>query len=312
MITLKDIRDAAKRVAPYTHRTPVMISHQLNRMFNAEICFKCENFQKIGAFKIRGATNAVMSLSVEEAAKGVATHSSGNHAQAVSLAARNRGITAHIVMPSNAKAVKLAAVKGYGGEVTLCAPTLAAREATLEKILEKTGAHMIHPYNDWRIIAGQATCALEILDDGVRPDIIVTPVGGGGLMSGTALATHYIHPGTKVIAAEPEKADDAHRSFTSGKLQPSVDPQTVCDGLLTSLGNNTFSVMMKHVSAVLTVSEDNIIAAMRLIWERLKIVVEPSAAVTLAAVMQYPDRFQDQTVALILTGGNVDLADLPW
>ena len=282
---LKTIEAAAARIKPYIHRTPVLTSQSINRMLGAEFFFKCENFQKVGAFKSRGACNAVFSLGEDEVAKGVATHSSGNHAQALARAALIRGCKAYIVMPETSSRVKSEAVKGYGGEITFCKPTLEARESTLAEVVERTGATEIHPYNDYRIIAGQATAAMELIEDIAELDVIMAPVGGGGLLSGTALATAYLSPRTRVIAAEPAGADDAYRSFTSRQFVPSVNPKTISDGLLTSLGTLTFPIILDKVHRIITVSEESIIAAMQLTWERMKIIIEPSSAVPLAAVM---------------------------
>ncbi len=307
-----DIEQAAERIAPHVHRTPVLTSASLNQLTGAEIFFKGENFQKVGAFKFRGATNAVLTLSPEAAAKGVATHSSGNHAQALALAAAQRGIKAYIVMPESAPRVKVDAVRGYGGEIVFCKPTLAAREETLAQVIEETGAEFIHPYNDVRIIAGQATCAKELLEEVDDLDIVMAPVGGGGLLSGTALAVAYWSSESKVIAAEPEGADDAARSFRNNTIVPSVNPVTIADGLLTSLGSITFPIIKEHVDDIVTVSDENIVLAMRYLMERLKIVVEPSGAVPLGAVLQHAERFRGQRLGLIISGGNVDLDHLPW
>lgn len=309
---LDAVRRAAARIAPFAHRTPVMTSRSLNRMTGARLAFKCENFQKVGAFKFRGAANAVLSLAPEEAKKGVITHSSGNHAQALALAAQLEGLKAYIVMPENAPKVKIAAVRGYGAEVILCRPTLEAREAGVRDIIQQTGAVLIHPYDDVRIITGQATCALEFHQQVPNMDMIMAPVGGGGLLSGTALVTRFVSPQTRVLAAEPELADDACQSFQTRTLVPARPPQTIADGLLTSLGEITFPLVLEHVHDIVTVSEKNIIAAMRSIWERMKIVVEPSGAVPLGAVLEHPDRFKGQHVGIILSGGNVDLTALPW
>jgi len=309
---LAAIQAAAARIAPFALRTPVMTSRSLNRMTGARLSFKCENFQKVGAFKFRGAANAVLALPLEKKEKGVVTHSSGNHAQALALAAQLEGLKAFIVMPENALNVKIAAVKEYGAEVILCEPTLEAREAGVRDVIQQSGAELIHPYDDMRIVTGQATCALEFHQQAPDMDIIMAPVGGGGLLSGTALATRFISPKTRVMAAEPELADDACRSFKKKKRVPAGPPRTIADGLLTSLGEITFPVILEHVNDIVTVSEANIIAAMRSIWERMKIVVEPSGAVPLGAVMEHPDKFKGQHVGIILSGGNVDLAALPW
>lgn len=307
-----DIDAATVRIAPYAHRTPVMTSRSIDAQANAALFFKCENMQRVGAFKFRGACNAVFSLSDAEARHGVATHSSGNHAQALALAAGLRGIPAHIVMPENAPAIKKRAVAEYGARITFCAPTLAARESTLDDVVAETGAAFIHPYNDERIIAGQATAARELLADVPDLDVIMTPVGGGGLLSGTALAAHYHASAPVVIAAEPEGADDAKRSFEAGYIIPSVHPRTIADGLLTSLGEKTFAVISRHVRDIVTVPDDAIIAAMRLVWERMKLVIEPSAAVPLAALLDHRIDCSGCRIGIILSGGNVDMDRLPW
>jgi len=310
--TLEEIREAANRIRPHVHRTPVLTCRALNAMVGAELFFKCENFQKVGAFKIRGAANAVFSLGQKKVSRGVATHSSGNHAAALAFAARSRGVKAYVVMPENAPQVKKDAVAGYGAQISFCRPTLQAREETLAKVIDQTGAVAIHPYNDFLIIAGQATAALELLEDVPNLDIVMTPIGGGGLTSGTALSVRYIWPKAKVIAAEPEGADDAYRSFRSGKLIPSEHPQTVADGLLTSLGDKTFPIVRDFVDDIVTVSEEGIIQAMRCIWERMKIIVEPSAAVPLGTLLTHRLDVRGKRVGIILSGGNVDLERLPW
>ena len=309
---LDTIKAAAARIRPYVHRTPVLSSESLNNMVGGQLFFKCENMQKAGAFKSRGACNAVFSLSEDDLKKGVGTHSSGNHAQALSRAAAIRHTTAYIVMPETSPRVKVAGVEGYGGKITFCKPTLQAREETLQKIIDSTGALEIHPYNDYRIIAGQGSCALEMLEDIGHMDIIITPVGGGGLLSGTALATKYLSPDTQVIAAEPEKADDAYRSFYEARFIPSENPRTIADGLLTSLGTLTYPIIMNHVDAIATVSEEGIIRAMKLIWERMKIVIEPSSAVPLGAILENKIDVKGKKVGIILSGGNIDLDKLPW
>jgi threonine dehydratase len=303
---LEAIQQAALRIADHALRTPVMTCTSLDRMTGARLSFKCENFQKVGAFKFRGAANAVLSLPPDKKAAGVVTHSSGNHAQALALAAQLEGLKAFIVMPENAPTVKIAAVREYGADVILCQPTLEAREAGVRDIIRQTGAELIHPYDDVRIITGQATCALEFIEQVPDMDTIMVPVGGGGLLSGTALATRYLAPEIRVMAAEPELADDACQSFQTGKLVAAGPPRTIADGLLTSLGEITFPVILEHVDGIVTVSEENIIAAMRSIWERMKIVVEPSGAVPLAAVLEHPDVFKNRHVGIILSGGNVD------
>lgn len=308
----EDILAAAERIEPFIHRTPVITSKSIDQMIGAEIYFKCENLQKAGAFKARGATNAVMSLPADDMKRGVATHSSGNHASALSMAARNRGIPAFIVMPGNSSKVKIAAVQSYGGRITFCEPTLAAREETLNQVLAQTFATEIHPYNDLRIIAGQATAALELIEDAGPLDYIFAPVGGGGLLSGTSLSAFYFSPGTKVIAGEPAGADDAYQSFYKGEFVPSVNPETIADGLRTSLGTLTFPIIKKYVTDIHTVSDFNIAEAMKLVWERMKLIIEPSAATPLAALLKNKARYSGKRIGIILSGGNVDLAKLPW
>ena len=312
MVSIDDIKTAAARIAGRVHRTPVLTCAALDGLTGASLFFKCENFQKVGAFKMRGATNAVLSLSDDEAARGVATHSSGNHAQALALAAQMRGISAYIVMPSSAPAVKRSAVEGYGAEIITCEPTLQAREETLASVVERTGAVFIHPYDNDSIIAGQGTTALELLEEVADLDVVMAPVGGGGLLSGTALTVKALLPDARVIAAEPTGADDAARSLAAGRIIPSVNPDTVADGLLTSLGERNFPIIQKHVTAIWTVGDQEIMAAMRLIWERMKIVIEPSSAVCLAAVLARPDEVAGLRLGIILSGGNVDLDNLDW
>jgi threonine dehydratase len=306
MINRETIAEAHERIKPFIHRTPVMTSTWLDGETGARLFFKCENFQKVGAFKARGATNAVQSLSTDERDKGVAAHSSGNHAQALALAARLAGIPSFIVMPSNAPQIKKDAVRGYGGQIFECEPTIQARAAMLEAVVKKTGAVEIHPFNNEAVIAGQATAALELFEDTPPLDIVIAPVGGGGLLSGTALASRYFSPGTVVFAAEPEGADDAYRSMQSGKLEQSQSA-SIADGLLTSLSERTFAIIREHVKEVITVSDAEIVRAMRILWERMKIIVEPSGAVPLAAVMKAKEKFRGKSVGIILTGGNVDL-----
>jgi threonine dehydratase len=310
--TIESIRRAADRIRPYIHRTPVLTCGALDRMCQAEIFFKCENFQKAGVFKIRGAANAVFCLSEQEAARGVATHSSGNHAAAVALAARLRGIQAYTVMPETAPQVKKDAVSGYGAKIFYCRPTLPAREARLDEVVAQTGAVVIHPFNDYRVIEGQATSALELLEEVPGLDVVMAPVGGGGLISGTALSVSALSPASRVIAAEPERADDAFRSFREGRIVPMIDPDTIADGLLTSLGDKTFAIIRRLVSDVLTVSEEGIITAMQAVWERMKIVIEPSSAVPLGVLMTQRDHIPGRRIGIILSGGNVDSANLPW
>lgn len=310
--TLRDIREAAERIQPYAHRTPVLTNESLNERVGAQVYLKCENFQKVGAFKFRGACNAVFSLSDEEAARGVCTHSSGNHAQALALAARMRGIAAHIVMPENAPQVKKDAVAGYGGQITYCEPTLQAREATLRRVVDSTGAAFIHPYDNERVIAGQGTAALELLADVPDLDAIIAPVGGGGLLSGTSIAATELKRGIRVLAGEPEMADDAFRSLQAGKVLPSENPKTIADGLLTSLSVLTFSIVQSRVDGIVTVSEQGIVDAMKFIWERAKIIIEPSAAVAVAVLWEKKIDLTGLKVGVILSGGNVDLGMLPW
>lgn len=306
------IFEAAGRIAPYLHRTPVLSSSEINNLTGGELYFKCENFQKAGAFKSRGATNAVFQLTDQELKAGVATHSSGNHAAALALAAKRRGIKAYIVMPENSNKVKVKAVEHYGGIITFCKPTLQAREDSLIQVIEQSGAIEIHPYNDYRIIAGQATAALELIEDAGNPELIIAPVGGGGLLSGTALACHYFGKGIRVIAAEPKGADDAFKSFYSGSFVPSVHPQTIADGLRTSLGTLTYPIIKDYVHEIVTVSETKIIEAMRLIWERMKIIVEPSSAVPLAAILENKIDVRGKRCGIIISGGNVDFNELPF
>jgi len=306
------IRDAARRISPYVHRTPVFASRAINEICGAEVFFKAENMQKVGAFKARGAVNAVFSLDEGLAACGVATHSSGNHAAALAYAAGCRRSKAYVVMPDNAPPVKKAAVAGYGAQITFCESTQQARETALAALVEKTGAVFIHPYNDYRVIAGQATAALELLEQVPALDLVIAPVGGGGLLSGTALTVAAINPEIKVFGAEPAGADDAFRSLQAGRIIPVEKPDTIADGLRTSLGDLTFAVIKEHVAKIITVSDERIIKAMRLIWERMKIVVEPSAAVPLAALLNAEAKVKSLRVGLILSGGNVDLDNLPW
>jgi threonine dehydratase len=305
-----DVEKAHLIVQKFAHRTPVLTSSGINKMVGGELYFKCENFQKVGAFKFRGACNAVFSLSDEDCRKGVATHSSGNHAAALALAAKMRGIDAHIVMPINSPEVKKKAVAGYGAKITFCEANLQARESTLAKVIENTGATEIHPYNNFHVIAGQGTAAKEFIEDFGELDVIMAPVGGGGLLSGTAISTKYLLPNCKVVAAEPAGADDAFRSFQAKKIIPSVHPETIADGLLTSLGERNFAIIMDKADDIVTVSEEKIIEAMRMIWERMKIIVEPSSAVPLAAILEGKIDVQNKKVGIILSGGNLDLGKL--
>ena len=310
--TLNDIRQAAERIRPYAHRTPVLTNESLNEKVGAQVFLKCENFQKVGAFKFRGACNAVYSLSDDEAARGVCTHSSGNHAQALALAAKIRGIPAYIVMPNNAPSVKKNAVAGYGGLITFCEPTLEARESMMERIRLDTGANVVHPYNDARVIAGQGTAALELLEDVPNLGVIIAPVGGGGLLSGTAIAATELKKGIRIIAGEPEMADDAFRSMMAGEIIPAKSPKTIADGLLTSLGTLTFPIIQQRVEQIVTVSETGIIESMKYVWERVKIIIEPSSAVAIGVLWEKKIDLSRLKVGVILSGGNVDLEKLPW
>ncbi len=311
-LTLADIRAAHARIADKIHRTPVLTSATLDALCGAQLFFKCENFQKIGAFKARGATNAVFALTEAEAANGVATHSSGNHAAALARAARLRGIPAHIVMPSNAPKTKIESVRRNGGIIVFCEPTLVAREAACAKIIAETGARLVHPFDDYAVMAGQGTATLELLEQAPDLDLIIVPVGGGGLLCGTAVAAKGARPGIRVIAAEPAGADDAARSVAAGRLIPLEQAATIADGLRTSLSARTFPLIQQQVDGIVTVSEESIVAAMRRIWEVLKIIIEPSCAVPYAAVMDEKIDVSGKRVGIILTGGNVDLDALPW
>ena len=307
-ITKASIEAAAIRIAPYIHNTPIMTCKSINALYGLDLYFKCENFQKIGAFKIRGGMNASLQLTKAQLEKGVATHSSGNHAQALAFASKMLGIKAYIVMPESSPQVKVNAVKGYGAEVTICASNQAARESTLQAIVDKTGATFIHPYDNDEVITGQATCVKEIIEAMPDIDIVVTPVGGGGLLSGTCLGAHYFKPGLKVYAGEPEGAADAVLSIQSGKVEKAPFVNTIADGLLTTLSERTLEIIQAHVADILLVSEDEIKAALRLVYERMKIIIEPSCAVPLAAVLKNADLFKGKKVGIILTGGNVDLS----
>ena len=307
-ITKASIEAAAIRIAPYIHNTPIMTCKSINALYGLDLYFKCENFQKIGAFKIRGGMNASLQLTKAQLEKGVATHSSGNHAQALAFASKMLGIKAYIVMPESSPQVKVNAVRGYGAEVTICASNQAARESTLQDIVDKTGATFIHPYDNDEVITGQATCVKEIIEAMPDIDIVVTPVGGGGLLSGTCLGAHYFKPGLKVYAGEPEGAADAVLSIQSGKVEKAPFVNTIADGLLTTLSERTLEIIQAHVADILLVSDDEIKAALRLVYERMKIIIEPSCAVPLAAVLKNADLFKGKKVGIILTGGNVDLS----
>ncbi|SVA89157.1 uncharacterized protein METZ01_LOCUS142011 [marine metagenome] len=312
--SIDDIRAAAGRIKGIGHRTPILTSQTLDKMAGLKLFFKCENFQKVGAFKLRGGWNAVSMLSDEEAAKGVCTHSSGNHAQAVAFSAMKRGIASYIVMPNNVPDVKLNAVKGYGANIILCEPTLEARETTLDEITKKTGAQVVHPFNNPNVIAGQGTAALEMIEDLGTLDAIIAPIGGGGLMSGTCIATRSLLPETKLFGAEPAGADDAYRSLKEGKIIPQTNPDTICDGLLTSLGEYTWNILKDHLEAIYTVTDDEVINAMRLVWERMKIIIEPSSATAVAVALKSEFKALEglEKVGIILTGGNVELSKLPF
>lgn len=309
--TFDDVLAARQRIAPHVHNTPVLTSSYLDQRSGASLFFKCENFQKVGAFKARGACNAVFGLDDATAARGVATHSSGNHAGALSYAAARRGIQATVVMPHNAPAAKKAAVRSYGGNIRECEPTQAAREAALEQVIAQTGADLVHPYDDTRVIAGQATCALELLEQVHDLDILVAPIGGGGLVSGTSLALAGTAPKARLIAAEPANADDAWRSLQAGEIVLRDGQQSVADGLKTNLKERTWHFVSNHVEDILLATEEEILDAMYLTWERMKIIIEPSSAVPLAAILKHADRFRGQRVGIIVTGGNVDLHHCP-
>lgn len=306
------IEAAAARIAPHAHRTPVLRSRTLDALAGAELYFKCENLQRAGAFKFRGACNAVWSLDDEAAARGVVTHSSGNHGAALALAARTRGVPAHVVVPEGAVRSKLEAIEAYGATLHRCAPTLAAREATAEAVRARTGANFVHPYTDPRVIAGQGTAALELLRDVGALDALVVPVGGGGLAGGSAIAAHALAPGLAMYGAEPAGAADAHESLRSGERVTALVPHTLCDGLRGLLGAVNLRLLQQHSVTVITCDDAATVAAMRLLWQRLKLVVEPSSAIVLAAVLAAPERFAGRRVGLLLSGGNVDLDALPW
>ncbi len=300
------------RVQPHIHNTAVLTSRLINEIADCEIYLKCENFQKAGAYKVRGATNAILKLSEEERSRGVVTHSSGNFAQAVSLAAKNLGVPAYIVMPSNAPKIKKAGTLSYDGIVTECEPTIEARESESSKIQQETGATFLHPSNDINVIHGQGTASFELLQEESDFDYIVTPVGGGGLIAGTCLFANAFSPNTKVIGAEPFEVDDAYRSLISGKIETNDTANTIADGLRTQLGSNNFPIILKHVDQIIRVSEEEIVAAMKLVWERMKIIIEPSSAVAIAAVLRAKKTFQGKKVGVIISGGNVDVENLPF
>jgi threonine dehydratase len=310
--SIKDIQSAHVRIAPFIHRTPVLTSSGIDRMTGVQCYYKCENFQKVGAFKYRGATNAVLLLSDAQSARGVATHSSGNHAAALALAARKRGIKCYIAMPSNAPQVKIEAVRQYGAEITFCEPTLASREETLNNIISLTGAAFIHPFDNFNVISGQGTAAKELLEEQPELDVMLIPVGGGGLLSGSGIAARAIRPGIRVYGCEPANADDACRSFHSGTIYPALKPNTVADGLLTSLSELTYSIIRENIDDIFTVSEAAILSAMKLIWLRMKIIIEPSSAVPVAVMIENREKWAGKKVGIILSGGNCDLSNLPF
>lgn len=306
---LKFTQDAIKTMI---HRTPVLTNQYLNELVGGSIYFKCENFQKVGAFKMRGAASASLRLNTDTMKNGIATHSSGNHAQAVARAAQVLGIPAYIVMPKNAPEIKVEGTRSYGAEIIFCEPTQNARETSLAEVVSKTGAHFIHPYDNYDVIAGQASVALELLEDFPSLDMVMAPVGGGGLLSGTALAVHYMNPNIIVLGAEPKRVDDAYRSLKSGQIEQNQRTDTIADGLRTTLGELTLDIIKRHVTEILTAEEDEIIQAMRLIWERMKIIIEPSCAVPLATILANKETFRGKKTGVILTGGNVDLGNLPF
>lgn len=311
-LRMDDVIEAAQRIQPHVHCTPVLSSTMINEMAGAELFFKCENFQKAGVFKARGASNAVFGLTEDQIGAGVATHSSGNHGLALSYAAGRRGIPCTVVMPNTAPQAKKDAVRGYGGTIVECEPSTSSREATFAKVVAETGAEFIHPYNDPRVIVGQATCSLELTQQVNELDAVVAPIGGGGMVSGTCLTLSNIAPDMEIYAAEPEQADDAARSFHAGHIIADDAPVTIADGLKVPLKENTWHFVHNHVTDILTASEDEIIAAMKLIWKRMKMVMEPSSAVPLATILKNPEIFAGKRVGVIVTGGNVDLEQLPW
>lgn len=309
---IEDMKAAVRRVAPYVHNTPVLSSRLLNEKTGAYVFFKCENFQRMGAFKMRGAVNAIMQLSKQQRDKGVITHSSGNFAQALALAAKSLNVKAYIIMPSTATPIKAVAVKAYGAEIITCGPSLEEREKACNEYIEKTKATFIHPSNDLNVILGQGTAAWELIEEAENLDALIAPVGGGGLIAGTAIAQHYLLPESETIGSEPFGADDAYLSLKIGKIQPSVNPKTIADGLKTQLGDVNFPIIRKYVSNIIRVEETEIIEAMRYIWERLKIIIEPSSAVAVAALFRKQEKFRNRKVGVILSGGNVDLTKLPF
>ena len=312
MITLKDIEKAHDRIRPFIHRTPILTNSSLNELSGAQLFFKCENFQKAGSFKIRGATNAVQLLSKEDLKKGIATTSSGNHGAALSMAVTRRGGKTHVVMPHNTPKIKVENVKRNGGEIVWCETSQESREGVLEDLVKKNGSEVIHPYNDERIIAGQGTCAKELIEDCPDLDIIVSPVSGGGLIGGTLIMANEIEEKIEVYGAEPSEADDAFRSLVAGKIIPNKTINTICDGLRAQIGALNFPILKEFVSEIITITEEEVIDAMRMVWERMKLIVEPSCSITLAAVLKRKAQFSNKRIGLILSGGNVDLDRLPW
>ncbi len=311
-LTYADVQAAHERIGPHIRRTPVMTSDYLNELTGAQLFFKCENFQEAGAFKVRGASNAVFGLSDEMATKGVCTHSSGNHALSLSYAAGRRGIPCNVVMPRSAPQAKKDAVRRFGGTITECEPSTSSREATFAEVQARTGGEFVHPYNDPRVITGQATCSAELLEQTDGLDAVIAPIGGGGMVSGTCLTVSNLAPGTAIYAAEPEQADDAYRSFKAGHIIADDAPKTVADGLLVPLKENTWHFVSNNVTDIFTASEQEIIDAMKLTWKYLRVVMEPSSAVPLATILKNPDTFRGKRVGVIITGGNVDLDKLPW
>ena len=312
MVNKEVLLTCKSHISPYIHKTPILSSRLINEMIGTQLFFKCENFQRMGAFKMRGATNAIMQLSEDQKQKGVVTHSSGNFAQALSLAARSLGVKAYIVMPNSAPEVKVKAVKAYGGRITMCESTVTSRAYTANRIVQEKGATFIHPSNDLNVIIGNSTASIEFIEQHQDLDIIITPVGGGGLIAGTALAAHFFGDKCEVIGGEPAEADDAYRSLQSGTIQTNTTTNTLADGLRTQLGDINFPIIQKYVSRIIRVSEVEIIESMRLIYERLKIVVEPSSAVALAAVIKEKEKFRNMNIGVLLSGGNVDLSQLPF
>lgn len=310
--TFSQIQAAHEAIKPYIHKTPVISNQSINKIAGATIYFKCENFQKIGAFKMRGASYATLTLTEAEKANGIATHSSGNHAQAVALSAKNHGIKAYIVMPRTAPIIKRNATAGYGAEIITCEPHIASRKEHLDKVVERTNATFIHPFDDYNVITGQATVAKELIEEVGVLDVMMAPIGGGGLMSGTALTTRYLLPNATILGAEPEEVNDAYLSYKKGEIIANKTINSLADGLLTNLSDKTFGIIKTHLDDVLLVTEEELVAAMRLIWERMKIIVEPSSAVPLAAILKQKERFAGKKIGLILTGGNVDVNKLPF